>query len=190
MITNEEIKNFKKIIEEQNVLIEKILRSNSVYLDKLDSILNSTPEITPLCKEETLEGDYISFYSNLIESIVVGRIISNEDDNYQIYYPLLNKCDCCCYNSIEELIEDFEDYEDFMIIHTGSYSNMIPNKTSSYMLYEKYGDEVVLYNLFLSESDGIYLYNKDTGDVFAKKDTYDEVIFSVMKNYELVIPLR
>ena len=195
MITNDEIKNLKKSIEEQNLLIEQILNSNKMHLNTIESILkykdSDLCENTSIYNKEVLEGDYISFYSNLTENIIVGRIISDRDNAYQLYYPLLHQVDYCCYGSIEELLDDYIDCDDFMIINTGKYSNMIPSKTSSYILCEYNEDKGIIYESKLSEEDDcIVLCKKDTEEILVNGNTYEETIFHAMQNYSLVIPLR
>lgn len=192
MITNDEIKNLKKSIEEQNILIEELLNSNKIYLDKIEYILsNQSSDNTSMFNQKILEGDYISFYSNLMDSIVIGKIIGNGDNCYQLYYPLLNEVDYCCYNSIEELIDDYTDCSEFVVIHTGKYSNMIPNKSSFYVLYKSNRDEDKVYKAKLSREEcSFVLYSLETGDVLVSGNTYEETIFNAMENYNLVIPLR
>lgn len=187
MNTYDEINNLKNSIEEQNCLIERILYNNKIYLDKLEDILHGN-EVEN--NREVLVGDYIAYYDCSADNLLIAKIVKNEDFTYQLFYPLFNECSHCCYDSIEELIYDYSDYEDFEIIYTGEYSNNIPKKTSSYILIKDNEFEDELLHLELLENNGFYLYDKDTDDILARKNTYDELIFYVMKNFQLIIPLR
>lgn len=193
-MTNDDIKNLKKSIEEQNNRIEEILCNNKIYLEKLEDILitneNILENILTEDDNEIVVGDHIIYYDYSVDNMLIGKIITNDYYNYQLFYPLSNECSTCCYESIEELVDDYSDNTDFEIIYTGEYSNNIPKKTFSYILIKDDGHEYEVFRLGLLENNGFCLYDKDTDDIIARKDTYDELIFHMIKNFQLIIPLR
>lgn len=195
MITNEEINCLKKTIEEQTLMMREIVELNKEQLKKIDFLVESKQEekkedISESEDESVKEGDYISYYSNESSKIVIGKIIGDGSYHYQVFYPLLNASDYCCYESIETLLDEYMEYEDFMIIKTGEYSNMIPKQAESYVLYEERDNGEDLWKANIFEEDGKLVLCDEMGETMIERKTYEELIFEAMMEYSLVIPLR
>lgn len=190
-MTNEEIANLKKSIQEQNLLIKEVLNTNSLYLENLETILNENKN-KKTSDKKVLLGDYISFSDKDLYHLYIAKIIRDDNNTYQLYYPLSNECTHYnYYSSIEELVNDFKDSDDFKIISTGKYTNMIPDETSSYVLYKEDDIDGELYEVEMRETNNaIYFYDKYTKNVLFEGYTYDETILGLMRNFDLVIPLR
>lgn len=196
MNTKDNFENFKNIIEEQNILIMQMLNRNNAYLKQFEDVTSKyehllTTDTNALqTKGGALVGDYITYYDSIDDRIRIGKIICSDYNDYLLFYPLSDQCCSCCYGTINELIENYSEYEDFKIIHSGKYSNSIPQKTFSYILFKDNEYEGELINLILSDYNGICLYDANTGDVFAKANSYNELICYMMTNFKLIIPLR
>ena len=195
MITNEEINCLKNVIEEQTLMMREIVALNEEQLKKIDLLVESKQEekredISESEYEGVKEGDYISYYSNELSKIVIGKIIGDGSYHYQVFYPLLNASDYCCYESIEALLDDYMEYEDFMVIKIGEYSNMIPEQKDSYAIYEeRNGEEYIWQASIFEENDKIILCD-EMGSTMEEGKTYKELIVEAMMEYSLVIPLR
>lgn len=195
MITNEEINCLKNVLEEQTLMMREIVELNKEQLKKIDFLMESKQEekredISESEDENIKEGDYISYYSNELSKIVIGKIIGDGSYHYQVFYPLLNASDYCCYESIETLLDEYMEYEDFMIIKTGEYSNMIPKQTDSYVIYEERDDGEDLWEASIFKENDKMLLCEEMGNTMAEGKTYEELIFKAMIEYSLVIPLR
>ena len=195
MITNEEINGLKNAIKEQTVVIREMVELNKEQFKKIDLLIENRQEerIEDMSYSEDggiKEGDYISYYSNTLNKIVIGKIIGDGNDNYQVFYPSLNASDYCCYQSIEELLYDYIELEDFMTVKTGEYSNMIPKETTSYIVYEERNDGEDIWRASIFKENGKMLLCDEMGNAMVEGKTYEELIFKAMMEYSLVIPLR
>lgn len=195
MITNEDIKHIVKAIEEQTLAMNKVMELSREQLSKIDLLIEARHQNKSECElesedEDIMDWDYISYYSDTLGKKVIGKIIGDGNDNYQVFYPLLNTSDFSCYESISGLLEDYVDAEDFMVIKSGEYSNMIPNQTDSYIVYEERDDGEDLWKASIFEEDDKMLLCDEMGNVIVEGKTYGELIFEAMAEYSLIIPIK
>lgn len=142
--------------------------------------------------EETQDvrlGDYISYYSNVLEEIVLGKIIENGDNQYQVFYSNKNSTDYCIYNSIEELIDDYSDNEDFEILKVYNKKVTELNTGTKYLLFRN--GEVLIVECNTSSGccgDSYDLFTD--GEIVESAENLDDLFLETVKNYEIIEEIR
>lgn len=217
MDTNNKIKNLANIAENQSKLINDLINLSSQQLKKIELLLKEksvdTTDIKDTPKErekardliknlnkryiesesssdDIYNCDYIIYTDTNTNEKIIGKVIEDGNENYQLFNPILNSAEYSCYGSVNELIEDYIEESELIIFKASSYTNMIPDKSNSYILYIENPDEKDIKEVVLFEDENSISLIDDKGNVLSEGNSYEDLIFRTMLNYRLVIPIE
>ena len=216
MNTNENIKEISKIVETQSKILNELIKLSSEQLKKIELLTNSNEGVLrPL--DDTYEREnasnliksinqrylqskhteydiskcnYIMYFDEYSKEKLIYKVIEDGNNNYQLFNPILNCAEYSCYDTVDELIRDYKSESDLIVFKSGSYTNMIPDRADSYLIYIDNQEEKDIKEVVLFEDDNTLSLIDDKGNALAEGESYEDLIFKAMFNYKLVVPIH